>query len=237
MKHILDYGDRVQDSRNPLRKGYVKDTDIVEHGGNESYGLDFAEDGMNGWSDWPYSIWWDGETGATWVDSEYAEPEGWPHAEPVDEPDDEGNMPTGEVPPVNSMQVRTGMYATPENINPPTLTNLTDAVDLSDFISDGGFVVSRLGEESEEPYKVGDTANVFSFTLNTPIVDAINPDYYNGTDVADFIDRHGLDFFLGNVVKYVSRAGKKGRENTIQDLKKAQWYLESKIARLEGSDD
>ena len=42
-----------------------------------------------------------------------------------------------------------------------------------------------------------------------------------------------LDFCLGNTVKYISRAGKK--DNIVQDLKKAKWYLERKIAQLETS--
>jgi hypothetical protein len=40
-----------------------------------------------------------------------------------------------------------------------------------------------------------------------------------------------LSFTLGNVVKYVCRADFKG--NKLQDLKKARWYLEREIARLE----
>ena len=36
---------------------------------------------------------------------------------------------------------------------------------------------------------------------------------------------------LGNVVKYVLRAGKKG--DALEDLKKAQFYLSRKIKRME----
>lgn len=42
-----------------------------------------------------------------------------------------------------------------------------------------------------------------------------------------------LDFFLGNVVKYVCRAGKKDPAKEIEDLKKAHWYLTHKIDQLE----
>ena len=41
----------------------------------------------------------------------------------------------------------------------------------------------------------------------------------------------GLGFGLGNVVKYVSRAGKKGA--ALEDLKKARWYLDEEIAAME----
>ena len=39
------------------------------------------------------------------------------------------------------------------------------------------------------------------------------------------VSNFDLNFDLGNVVKYVSRAGKKNGELAIEDLKKAQWYL------------
>ena len=63
-------------------------------------------------------------------------------------------------------------------------------------------------------------------------------------EVIDFITDQKLDFCLGNVVKYISRAGKKeGDENknqtiedkTIEDLKKARFYLDYKIKMLEQS--
>jgi hypothetical protein len=38
---------------------------------------------------------------------------------------------------------------------------------------------------------------------------------------------------LGNTVKYVSRAGKKGTDKELQDLNKALWYLKRKIEILE----
>jgi hypothetical protein len=41
------------------------------------------------------------------------------------------------------------------------------------------------------------------------------------------------DAYLFNVVKYVARAGKKDPAKEIEDLKKAQFYLERKIKNLE----
>lgn len=64
--------------------------------------------------------------------------------------------------------------------------------------------------------------------------DGVNhPGHYNSgkIEVIDFIEDQGLGFHLGNVVKYISRAGKKKSgnlsavEKTIQDLEKAEWYL------------
>ena len=38
-----------------------------------------------------------------------------------------------------------------------------------------------------------------------------------------------LDFDLGNVIKYISRAGRKDKNNKIKDLEKAQFYLNHAI--------
>lgn len=64
-----------------------------------------------------------------------------------------------------------------------------------------------------------------------PNKDPINPDYYNGDDVMQVIERYDLDFCTGNAIKYILRAGKKGEQ--VQDLKKALWYLERKIGQIE----
>lgn len=45
----------------------------------------------------------------------------------------------------------------------------------------------------------------------------------------DFIASQKLDFFLGNVVKYITRAGHKQYEEEIDDLIKAKIYLDKKI--------
>lgn len=56
-----------------------------------------------------------------------------------------------------------------------------------------------------------------------------HPSHYNKgkIEVIDFIEDQGLSFHLGNVIKYVARAGAKG--NKLEDLKKAQWYLDRYI--------
>ena len=78
---------------------------------------------------------------------------------------------------------------------------------------------------SEEPYMVGD-----------PPVHAIKPDPVNspphytdgGIEAIDYIEaKLGPDGFrsycVGNALKYISRAGKKG--SAKEDLSKAIWYL------------
>ena len=53
-------------------------------------------------------------------------------------------------------------------------------------------------------------------------------------ETIDVIDDWGLGYRLGNSVKYISRAGRKDPAKTIEDLKKARWYLDREIAALEG---
>lgn len=64
--------------------------------------------------------------------------------------------------------------------------------------------------------------------------DSINsPRHYTagGIETISFIEAKNLNYHLGNCVKYLSRAGLK-HDNKLEDLKKAQWYLNREIARL-----
>ena len=47
-------------------------------------------------------------------------------------------------------------------------------------------------------------------------------------ETIDFIEAKNLNYNLGNVVKYVSRAGKKSVD-PVPDLRKALWYLNREI--------
>ena len=63
-------------------------------------------------------------------------------------------------------------------------------------------------------------------------MDNINsPAHYKdgGIETIDYIEAKQLGYNLGNVVKYISRAGKKG--SRLEDLKKAQWYLAREIEK------
>jgi hypothetical protein len=66
--------------------------------------------------------------------------------------------------------------------------------------------------------------------------DAVNhPSHYTdgGIETIDFIEAKKLPYHLGNAVKYISRAGKKDQNKTIEDLQKAVWYIERYIKVLE----
>ena len=63
-----------------------------------------------------------------------------------------------------------------------------------------------------------------------------HPNHYlkdTGHEVIDVISAWELDFSLGNSIKYIARAGRKNPENTVEDLKKAIWYINYKINDIE----
>ena len=64
-----------------------------------------------------------------------------------------------------------------------------------------------------------------------------HPIHYGGSEnvyeAIKVIDAWDLDFCLGNTVKYIARAGKKHPDKKIEDLKKAMFYLQHKINKLE----
>ena len=61
-----------------------------------------------------------------------------------------------------------------------------------------------------------------------------HPIHYGGKDniyeAIKVIEAWNLDFCLGNIIKYISRSGNKNKE--IEDLEKAEWYLNRKIQQL-----
>lgn len=74
--------------------------------------------------------------------------------------------------------------------------------------------------------------------VSEKVCDNVNhPDHYNHgkIEVIDFIEDQHLGFHLGNAVKYISRAGRKDPARTVEDLRKAAWYLNRQIERLEMS--
>lgn len=81
--------------------------------------------------------------------------------------------------------------------------------------------------------KVVDLTNAGSpITDKTEFImpDPVNhPAHYTtgGIETIDFIEAKNLNYNLGNVVKYITRADHKG--DRLQDLQKAKWYLEREI--------
>ena len=69
---------------------------------------------------------------------------------------------------------------------------------------------------------------------NTALDQKYDPTHYQRgkIQVWDFIADQNLDFFKGNVVKYVCRAGSKSGESELDDLTKAKVYVEKAIELL-----
>ena len=66
-------------------------------------------------------------------------------------------------------------------------------------------------------------------------IDNVNhPSHYKvgGIETIDFIEAKQLNYNLGNVIKYITRADHKG--NTYEDLCKARWYLNREISKYLG---
>ena len=70
---------------------------------------------------------------------------------------------------------------------------------------------------------------------NPPADNVNHPSHYTSgkIEVIDFIEDKELGFHLGNAVKYISRAGRKDANKTIEDLRKATWYINRQIQILE----
>lgn len=73
------------------------------------------------------------------------------------------------------------------------------------------------------------------------MVERINhPLHYGGGDnpyeAIRVIEAWGLGFCLGNTIKYICRAGKKQDTSSLEDLRKAAWYLNREIETKEKQD-
>ena len=102
--------------------------------------------------------------------------------------------------------------------------------------------------ENGEVWRIDSLANVIRLekAYPTPTIsnevresvdlDPIKPSYYNDTKITPFdvIDDWGLNFYEGNAIKYIKRAGKKDGNSRLQDLKKVREYIEHEIKAEEG---
>ena len=86
---------------------------------------------------------------------------------------------------------------------------------------------------------VGNTAlDLYEDCSADPYVQKTDPPHYQKGQIQvwDFIADQKLDYFKGNVVKYVCRAGSKSGESELDDLMKAKVYVEKAIELLALSD-
>jgi hypothetical protein len=92
--------------------------------------------------------------------------------------------------------------------------------------------------ESGEMFKWVDLPAEAEIPQTDKKIDPVNsPPHYTagGIETIDFIEAKDLNYRLGNVVKYLSRAGKKVDGDPITDLEKAKWYLDREIATRKGA--
>ena len=77
------------------------------------------------------------------------------------------------------------------------------------------------------------TTNEDHDTPDTPASDPINPNHYKlgGAEVIDITEH--LSFNAGNAVKYLARAGRKDPTKHAEDLRKALWYTQRELERIE----
>ena len=68
--------------------------------------------------------------------------------------------------------------------------------------------------------------------LKEDSMNKFSPSHYQRgkIEVWDFIADQELDYFTGNVIKYLCRAGHKDCETELDDLQKAKVYIDKKIA-------
>ena len=72
-----------------------------------------------------------------------------------------------------------------------------------------------------------------------PDHDSVNhPSHYTDgeIEVIDYIEDKHFPYHLGNAIKYISRAGKKDPGKTVEDLRKAVWYIERYISFIDKGD-
>lgn len=107
-------------------------------------------------------------------------------------------------------------------------------------IEDGGWTqyveyVKQLGINHSKfaEMTTGETSMVKKEFVNDPIN---SPSHYadgRKYEPIHVIRDWNLNFSLGNAVKYISRAGRKDPTKTIEDLKKAIFYIQNEISALE----
>lgn len=87
--------------------------------------------------------------------------------------------------------------------------------------------VPKKKEVTVEPVEQAIEELVVELPKNDDVIN--HPSHYTRgkIEVIDFIEDQQLPYHLGNVIKYIARAGYKG--DKLEDLKKARWYLDRYI--------
>lgn len=109
-------------------------------------------------------------------------------------------------------------------------------VDSKETVEDSKKTEERHIEDSSKETVQVPTAGHMDKMYGNIKHDAVNhPSHYTRgkIEVIDFIEDQQLPYHLGNVIKYIARAGYKG--DKLEDLKKARWYLDRYINEVMGN--
>lgn len=104
-------------------------------------------------------------------------------------------------------------------------------------------LIQTVDPYTDYPYHIGFDAGRMWWAAESEIVpleplrnDAVHSPAHYVTpgypfEVIDAIEAWGLNYRLGAVVKYVARHARKGKP--LEDLRKARWYLDREISKME----
>lgn len=124
----------------------------------------------------------------------------------------------------------------PKKVHTKVQRKVTKKLGRPRKVTEASINLQKLVDEYKQARATKDWKQLNLLTSNAPIAkaDPVNhPAHYKvgGIETIDFIEAKKLGYNLGNVVKYITRSDHKG--NRLQDLRKAQWYLEREIWNAE----
>jgi len=114
-----------------------------------------------------------------------------------------------------------------------TKARLKKPARIIEEVTEMKMVLDELDKIKDKPKKVfvqPDHLDKAIALIKTQTDNVNHPPHYKtgGIETIDFIEAKDLNYRLGNVVKYVSRAGRKNSD-PVEDLQKAAWYLQREI--------
>lgn len=136
---------------------------------------------------------------------------------------------------VNRQYIYTVMYKAKTSTKKKVHRKVTKKLGRPRKVTEASENLKRLVDEYKQAKKAGgkqplQTVMRINFTDKPDPVN--HPAHYKvgGIETIDFIEAKKLNYNIGNVVKYLTRADHKG--NKLEDLRKAQWYLTREINAL-----
>ena len=115
--------------------------------------------------------------------------------------------------------------------------SITVAADTAITSEQMARIAATMSKPRQRMQSSGSSWELLSVTTsNQPVSDNVNhPAHYKvgGIETIDFIEAKKLNYRLGNVVKYITRADHKGER--LENLRKAKWYLDREIEQAAGA--